>query len=411
MPVLKSIGTLVTCRPDGGPAELHSIANAALAWDGPTIKWLGPERDLPSTYASWEPWDAAGALVIPGLIDCHTHLAFGGWRADEFEQRILGKSYLDIARAGGGIASTVTRTRALTEDALFDRSRGFLDHMAALGVTTVECKSGYGLELDSELRLLRVYQRLGALPGPRVVATLLGAHTVPGEYRDRREAYVNLLIEQLIPRVAAERLARFCDVFVEETAFTIPEARRILKAGKASGLGAKLHADQLSSGGGAELAAELDAVSADHLECISEKGIAALSKSGTVAVSLPLASLYLHHAPLPARKLIDAGVRVAVATDFNPGSAPSYHLPLAMMLACTMQRMTPAESLKGATIHAAAALGLDGETGSLEPGKAADFAVIDAESVNQWLYHFRPNACLQTVRAGREIWHISAGPV
>ena len=403
MPVLRSIGTLATCRGEGRQSDIDPIQDAALVWEGGTVRWVGPEKALPADYATWESWDADGALVIPGLIDCHTHLAFGGWRAEEFEQRIQGSGYLDIARKGGGIMSTVAQTRTLSEDALLERAGGFLDKMMALGVTTVECKSGYGLNIETELRLLRVYQRLGREGAARIIPTFLGAHVVPPEFRDRREDYIRLLIEELIPLVTGQGLARFCDAFVEDTAFTVPEARRILSAGKAAGLGAKLHADQLSSCGGAELAAELGAVSADHLECVSPAGIAAMAKSGTIAVSLPLASLYLNHAPLPARRLIEAGVPVAVATDFNPGSAPSYHLPLALSLACTMQRMTPAEALKGATIIAARALAIDGATGSLEAGKSADFAVIGAESVNEWCYHFTPNACRRVVARGREV--------
>jgi imidazolonepropionase len=403
VPVLRRIGTLATCRSEGGQSAIHPIQDAALVWEGGTLLWVGAEKALPAEYAAWEGWDADGALVIPGLIDCHTHLAFGGWRAEEFEQRIQGSSYLDIARRGGGIMSTVAQTRTMSEDALLDRARGFLERMMALGVTTVECKSGYGLDVETELRLLRVYHRLGQEGAARIIPTFLGAHVVPPEFRDRREDYIKLLIEELIPLITGQGLARFCDAFVEETAFTVPEARRILSAGKAAGLGAKLHADQLSSCGGAELAAELGAVSADHLECVSQAGIAAMAKSGSVAVSLPLASLYLNHVPLPARRLIEAGVPVAVATDFNPGSAPSFHLPLALSLACTMQRMTPAEALKGATIIAARALAIDGQTGSLQPGKSADFAVIDGDSVNEWCYHFTPNACRRVVARGREV--------
>jgi imidazolonepropionase len=395
---------LATCAPEGGQGEVHSIPDAALAWDKGLVSWVGPERELPHDYQSWENWDAGGRLIVPGLVDCHTHLAFGGWRADEFELRIQGRSYQDIARAGGGILSTVTRTRATSEADLTDRAAGFLAQMGRLGVTTVEAKSGYGLDLETELRLLRVYRRLAGDGPLRVVPTFLGAHTVPLEYRDTREEYIDLIVRRMLPLIATERLARFCDVFVEEGAFTIAEARRILLAGRAVGLGPKLHADQLSAGGGAELAAEVGAVSADHLECISKAGIAALAGSGTVAVSLPLATLYLNHPPLPARALLDAGAAVAVATDFNPGSAPSYHLPFAMTLACTLQRMTPAEALKGATLIAARAIGLEKEIGSLEVGKAADFAEIDAQSVNQWLYHLRPNACTMTVAGGHRIW-------
>jgi imidazolonepropionase len=342
--------------------------------------------------------------VVPGLVDCHTHLAFGGWRADEFTRRIEGATYLDIARAGGGIAKTVRQTREAGADALLSRARGFVREMTALGVTTIEAKSGYGLDREHELELLRVYRRLAQVEPVAVLATFLGAHVVPPEYRDRREDYVALLTDELIPAVAAERLATACDVFVEESAFSVDEARRILLAGRAAGLAPRLHADQLGPGGGAELAAEVGALSADHLEHVSNKGIAAMAQAGVVAVSLPLASLYLGHPPLPARRLIAAGVPVAVATDFNPGTAPSYHLPLAMTLACTLQRMTPAEALKGATYYAAKALGLERRVGSLERGKAADFAVIDAPDVEHWLYHLRPNACWLTVAGGRAIW-------
>jgi len=359
---------------------------------------------LPAEYRPAERLDAGGRLVVPGLVDCHTHLAFAGWRADEFEQRIRGRGYLEIARDGGGIMSTVRQTRAAAEADLLQRAAGFLQQMLALGVTTVECKSGYGLDLDAELKLLRVYRRLAKEQPVRLAPTFLGAHIIPPEFRDNRVAYVDLLVERMIPAVAQEELAVCCDVFVEDSAFSIAEARRILRAGQGSGMAAKLHADQLTSCGGAELAAELGALSADHLEHISQSGIEAMAAKGVVAVSLPLASLYLGQTAMPARRLIEGGVAVAVATDFNPGSAPSFHLPLALTLACTLQRMTPAEALKGATIYAARAIGLESEVGSLEPGKAADFVLLDAPDVNHWLYHFRPNACLMTVINGIERW-------
>jgi imidazolonepropionase len=400
MKLLQNIAQLATCRAEGGQGDIHAIADAALVWDGDTLSWVGPRRDLPSEYAGAERLDAGGGLVIPGLVDCHTHLAFAGWRAEEFEQRILGRSYLEIAAAGGGIARTMRLTRAASDAELVERSAGFLREMLALGVTTVECKSGYGLDREHELRLLRVYRTLAGAQPIRLVPTFLGAHVVPPERRDDRAGYLSLLIDDLVPLIARERLAEFCDVFVERSAFTVDEARHLLRAAQAAGLGAKLHADQLSQGGGAELAAELGAVSADHLECASEAGIAAMARAGVVAVSLPLASLYLGQPPAPARRWIDAGVAVAVATDFNPGSAPSYHLPFALTLACTLQRMTPAEALKGATILAARAVGLEGRVGSLEPGKAADFALMDAPDVNQWLYHLRPNACRAAVVGG-----------
>jgi imidazolonepropionase len=410
MKLIENISQLATCADEGGQGEIHAIPDAAMVWQGATIRWVGPKRELPVEYWSAERIDAQGGTVVPGLVDCHTHLAFGGWRADEFTRRIEGASYLDIARAGGGITKTVRQTREAGADALLSRARAFVREMTTLGVTTIEAKSGYGLDREHELELLRVYQRLAQVESVAIVATFLGAHVVPPEYRDRRDAYIALLTDELIPAVAAERLATACDVFLEESAFSTDEARRILLAGQAAGLAARLHADQLTSAGGAELAAEVGALSADHLEHVSERGIAAMAERGVVAVSLPIASLYLNQPPMPARRLIVAGVPVAVATDFNPGSAPSYHLPFAMTLACTLQRMTPAEALKGATYHAAKALGLERRVGSLERGKAADFAVIDAPDVEHWLYHLRPNACRLTVAAGRVVWRAPGHP-
>lgn len=404
MPLLRNIGLLARCLPEGPQAEIHAIPDAAMAWEDGVIRWVGPEADLPTEYRDMPAEDARGRLVVPGLVDCHTHLAFGGWRSDEFVRRLAGQGYLEIAAAGGGIASTMARTREASVSMLRERARGHLREMERLGVTTVEAKSGYGLSRDSELALLEVYDELRRTDPVRLVPTFLGAHVVPPEYRERREDYLALLCNDLIPEVARRGLARFCDVFVEDSAFTVAEARRVLQAGLAAGLAPKLHADQLSAGGGAELAAEVGATSADHLEHITPAGIQALRQAGVVAVSLPLATLYLNERPIPARALLDAGVPVAVATDFNPGSAPSYHLPLAMLLACTLQRMLPDEVLKGVTTVGAAALGLQGQVGSLAPGYPADFALIDAPDPAFWMYHFRGNACLRTVRAGAERW-------
>lgn len=404
MNVLRGIGLLATCRAEGGQGDVHAIPDAAVAWSDGVIRWAGAATELPDDLRDAPAEDAGGRLVIPGLVDCHTHLAFGGWRAGEFERRIRGDSYLDIARDGGGIAATMRATRATGEDALVARAARFLRDMVRLGVTAVECKSGYGLETAAELTILRTYRRLAALQPARIVPTFLGAHTVPPEHRADRRRYLDLILDEMIPAIASEGLARCCDVFVEETAFSREEGREVLLAGKAAGLAPKVHADQLTSSGGAELAAEVGALSADHLECVGERGIAALAAAGVTAVSLPIATLYLGQRPMPARRLIEAGVPVAVATDFNPGSAPSYHLPLALTLACTMQRMTPAEALKGATSIAARAIGLENECGSLEAGRRADFCVIDAPDVNTWLYHFRPNACVRTVIGGETVW-------
>ena len=403
MQLLRNIGMLATCRPEGGQGEIHAIESAALAWEDGRIAWAGPEPELPAGYGGVSADDAGGRLVVPGLVDCHTHLAFGGWRADEFALRARGATYLEIARAGGGIVSTMRATRAASEPELLERAAGFLAGIVSLGVTTVECKSGYGLDVPSELKLLRVYRALAERGPVRIVPTLLGAHVVPPEHREDRGRYLELLTRELIPAVAREGLARCCDVFVEETAFSVAEAREILLAGRRAGLAPKLHADQLADGGGAALAAELGALSADHLEHTGDAGIAAMAAAGVVAVSLPIASLYLRQPPMRARRFIDAGVPVAVATDFNPGSAPSFHLPFALTLACTMQGMTPAEALKGATSVAARALGLEG-AGSIVPGGPADFALIDAPDVNHWLYHLRANACVRTVIAGETVY-------
>jgi len=402
MPVLTHIAHLYTCS-GSSQGDVGHIADAALAWEGEIVRWVGAAKDLPAEFTKWEMEDAEGRIVIPGLIDCHTHLAFGGWRADDFERRIKGETYLRIAQAGGGIVSTVLKTRAASEAELAERAEEILDDVVSLGVTTVEAKSGYGLTVADELKTLRVYRALNERLSVRLLSTFLGAHTIPPEFKERRADYVKLVIEEMLPAVAGEKLATFCDAFVEASAFTHDEARAIFTAAKALGLVPRLHADQLTANGGAELAAEVGASSADHLEHVSDAGIAAMRKAGTVAVSLPLATLYLNADPLPARKLIDAGVPVAVATDFNPGSAPTWHLPLAMMLACNLQRMTPAEVLVGATRMAAWALQRE-DIGILAPGKQADFAIVEADDLTHWLYHFRPNACVRTVIGGRTAW-------
>jgi imidazolonepropionase len=403
MPVLTNIGLLASCREEGGQDAIHPIPLAALAWRETDIAWVGSAEDLPHEYRDDERINAQGRLVVPGLVDCHTHLAFAGWRADEIEARMGGRTYQELAAAGGGIARTVAATRRISTDALVDLCARRLAQMVRLGVTTVEAKSGYGLDVDNEIRLLEAYEALRQTQSVRIVSTLLAAHVVPREYAGRRKEYVEMVCGDLVPIVARRRLARFADVFVEESAFTPDEARAILRCAREHGLGAKLHVDQFTDGGGAALAAELNAVSADHLECVSAEGIARLARAGTVAVTLPLAALYLGRPLAPARSLIAAGVPVAVATDFNPGTAPTYHLPLAMLLAATLQRMTPAEVLKGVTIYAARAIGEASVTGSLEPGKRADFAIIDAPDVNHWVYHFAPNSCVSTYIAGVQV--------
>ena len=400
MPVLRNIAQLATCPPGNAQQDAGLINNAAIAWQGEKIQWVGPDRDVPSRFSREPVIDCERRIVIPGLVDCHTHLCFGGWRADEFALRIGGASYQEIAAAGGGISSTVTATRASSLGELRRKASRTLDAMLKLGVTTVECKSGYGLDMANELKLLEVYRLLDQSHPIDLVPTFLGAHAIPAEYRNNREKYVHLLCEELIPAVARESLAKFCDAFVENGAFTINEARKILTTAAEYGMKTKIHADQLSDSGGAALAAELGAVSAEHLEYVSHDGIAALAQAGTVAVSLPLASFYLGEPYLPARDLLCAGVPVAVATDFNPGSAPSFHLPLAMTMACVHQRMTPQEVLNGATTVAARAVSAADRIGSLIPGYNSDLAIIDSPSLNQWLYHFVPNACIRVLKNG-----------
>ena len=402
MTVLDHIGQLATCPPDARDAGL--IDDAALAWDAGRVVWAGAAADLPGRFAEADRQSAGGRLVVPGLVDCHTHLAHAGDRADEFVERLRGTSYLDIARRGGGILKSVRATRAASAEELAEAAGGRLRAMIRQGVTTVEAKTGYGLTLEDELRVLRIYRALGAAGPARIVPTLLAAHAVPPEFAADRAGYVRLICEAMIPAAAAEGLADFVDVFVEEGAFTADEARTIFATAARHGLGAKLHADQLTDTGGAALAAEVGAASADHLECVSDEGVYRLAEAGVVAVSLPIATLVLGQEPLPARRLLDAGVRVAVATDFNPGSAPSASLGLALWLACTRQRMTPEEALRGATVEAARALRLGDGTGSLAPGSPADLAVFDAPTLATWLSGWRAEPAARTVVAGRTVW-------
>ena len=353
--------------------------------------------------------DATGMAVLPGFVDCHTHALFAGDRVDEFVLRLAGADYLEILTAGGGILSTVEATRALPEAELVALGRRHLNDMLAHGTTTIEIKSGYGLAVDSELKMLRAARTLAREAPVEVVSTFLGAHAVPSEFRDRPEAYVELVVEEMIPRVAGERLARFCDVFCELGAFSVEQGRRVLQAGLARGLGAKVHADQKSPLGGAMLAAEVGAVSADHLEYATDEAVGALARSGTAAVLLPGASLMLMEEARPhARRLIDAGVPVALATDFNPGTCPILSMPIIVGLACLRRLLTPAEAVVAATINAAHAVGLGDRLGSLETGKQADLVILDAPSFHHIPYWFGRNLVNTVVKRGRIAWSAAA---
>lgn len=383
--------------------ELHIIPDGSLLIEGEAIAWLGPAAEVPPLPPDTNVLDTRGKIVIPGLVDCHTHLVFAGDRADEFEMRIEGLSYEEIAARGGGIVRTVAATRQASRDQLLQETRRRLDRMLSLGVTTVEVKSGYGLSLAAEVRLLEAINELAEEHACELVPTFMGAHEVPSEWRHDRAGYVRLVAEEMIPAVADRKLAEFCDVFLERGVFDRNETERILRAGQSYGLRPKLHADEFSDSGGAELAAAVGAVSADHLIRISDAGIQALHGSKTVAVLLPGTSWFLRIDYAPARRLIDAGVPVSLATDCNPGSCMTENLFLIGTLGCVQLRMLPAEVLTALTLNAAAALGRSDRIGSLEVGKQADVVICDVPDYRQLFYHFGVNHVHTVIKRGRVV--------
>ena len=355
--------------------ERGVLKQSAIAVSQGRIQTLGSSVEVLAKYPQAERVDCTGFVITPGFVDSHTHAVFGGWRAAEYDMRSRGLDYMEIARRGGGINASVNDVRTRSESELLELALQRIEVAQKTGTTTIEIKSGYGLNVESELKLLRIISELAARTPLTVVATFLGAHDVPLDYRNRRADYVRLVTDEMIPAVAAEKLAKFCDVFMEPGAFTAPETRTILEAGRQHGLLAKLHADEFDNSGAAELAVEVQAVSADHLGAVSEAGIQALAGSDTVATLLPVTLLFLgktHYAP--ARRLIDVGATVALASDFNPGTAPAPNLQLALTLACSQMRMTPLEALVAATSGGAKALRLD-DAGVLEPGARADLVV------------------------------------
>lgn len=377
------------------PTDITPVSGLSiLAIDG-RIAWVGPDAERPDSARAAEEIDLGGRLVTPGLIDCHTHLVHGGDRAREFELRLAGASYEEIARAGGGIVSTVAATRAAGEEGLVASALPRLDHLIAEGVTTVEVKSGYGLDLASELAQLQAARRLGRERPVGVHTTFLGAHALPPEYRDDRAGYLRLVIDHMLPAVAAEGLADSVDAFCEAIAFTPDEVDELFTAARRLGLPVRLHADQLSNLHGAALAARHGALSADHLEHTDDAGAAAMAAAGTVAVLLPGAFYFIRETKLPPVELFRRhGTRMALATDCNPGTSPLTSPLLVMNMAATLFRMTVAECLAGMTVHAAAALGLAGDIGSIEAGKWCDLAVWDAERPAELVYRmgFNPLA-------------------
>lgn len=369
------------------------------------IAYVGPESGLPegAVDANTEVVDARGGFVGPGFVDPHTHLVFAGERSAEFDLRNQGATYLEIAKAGGGIVSTVRATRAASEDELVKLALPRLQRLLAHGVTVAEVKSGYGLDLENELKMLRVVRRLNGLTPVELVPTLLCAHAVPEEYRGRREDYVRLCIDEIIPAVAREGLARFCDVFAEESAFTVDEARRILTAARALGMVPRLHADQLTACGASELAAELGAATADHLEQVTDSGLRALAEANVSAVLVPTSTLFLRMRPYaPGRRLRDAGINVALGSNVNPGSAMSENLALALGLACLENGLTAAEAYWAATRGAAQSLGLQSH-GRLAVGDPGDLVVYSCASYRHLPYHLGVGHARVVVKTGRVV--------
>ncbi|MGH7504558.1 MAG: imidazolonepropionase [Longimicrobiales bacterium] len=384
--LFRNLAAVATCET---PDESSVARAAAVLVEGGNIVAIAPEAALRERATAAEIVDGAGGVLAPGFVDSHTHAVFGRWRAWEYALRARGEPYMEIARRGGGIHASVRDVRARSEDELVALTRPRLDDMLRLGTTTAEVKSGYGLELEAELKMLRVVRRLAEQGPLELVPTFLGAHEVPVEYAARRDAYVTLLIEEMIPAVAAERLAVFCDVFMEPGVFSAAESRAILEAGTRHGLVPKLHADELEPSAGAELAAALDAASADHLGRISEGGIEALAASRTVATLLPATLFFLGKTTYaPARRLLDAGAMVALATDFNPGTAPSPSMPLVMTIACSQMGLDPLEALYAATAGGARALRLADGHGTIREGAPADLVLWHVEDPAEIAYRF-----------------------
>lgn len=387
-------GTAAVCGlRQGAVQKLH---NAWLLEEDGTILAVG-EGDAPDAD---EAIDCSGKLVTAGLVDCHTHLVFGGWREHELAMKLAGKTYLEILAAGGGILSTVRETRRASEDALYEKTRALMAEMLRHGTTALEIKSGYGLDLATERKQLRVVQRLKT-ENPDIAATFLGAHAFPDGMD--HEAYVDLLCNEMIPAIAKDGVAEFCDVFCDDGVFTAEQSERILNAGKRCGLTPKMHADEIKEIGGTQAAARVGAISCDHLSETGKEGMLALRDGGVIAVMLPATSFYLKKPYGDFRGMIDAGVAVAVATDMNPGSTPNLSLPFAMTAACLYGRLTPEEVLCGATLNGAAAIGMADRLGTLEAGKQADLVVWDADNLDQLIYRYGTNRVSAVYKRGERM--------
>jgi imidazolonepropionase len=384
-------------------SDLAIIRDGGMLIRDGKIDIVGSTAEIEKNATDCEIVDAAGRVVLPGFVDAHAHPVFAGNRVDDFERRAKGETYEQIAAAGGGIWSTVEKTRAASEGDLLNQATKHVSWFLKGGTTTVEAKSGYGLTVEDELKILRVIRRLNEETPIEFVPTFLGAHAVPREWR--QSEYVDLVINEMLPRVASEKLAEFCDVFCERGYFDVEQSRRILAAGKKLGLKLRIHADQLTDSGGAKLAAELNAATADHLEKTEEEGIAAMRSAGVQPVLLPGSVYALGSKRYPrAREMIDAGLAVVIATDFNPGSSPCPSMPMMLSLACTQMKMSPAEAITAATINAACSLNRGDRIGSLEPGKLANFSIFDCEDYRELAYWFGFPRTNSVYVRGERVW-------
>ena len=402
--ILVQIHGMVTPRQDLPFGDLDIRENIGIAFKNENIVAIDSVNALRQRYSNAEEIDGNNCWALPGYVDPHTHPVFFKTREEEFEMRIQGKSYEEIAVEGGGIRNSVRAFRKASFQELMDLTYQRISQFLEYGTTTIEAKSGYGLSLEDEIRSLRILKKIGEILPITIVPTFLGAHEVPDEYQNRREQYIELVVKEMIPAVAEEKLAEFCDVFTEKNVFNISESEKILQSAKDHGLQLKLHADELSPLGGAELAAKMGATSADHLLMISDQGIAAMKESGVVAVLLPGTAFFLGKTNYaPARKMIQAGLKVALATDYNPGSSFTQNLNLILSLACTQMKMIPAEALWGATLYSAASIQREKTVGSLEVGKKADIVLFDVPNYRYIPYHYGMNHVKMVIRHGKII--------
>jgi imidazolonepropionase len=413
--LVKNAAQIVTCDPrlfdsaDDGGKSIGLMDGGSILCSGGLISAVGDVGNEPSLRAgSFDVLDASGMVVLPGLVDCHTHAVFAGTREREYELRIRGASYMEIAREGGGINSTVAAVRRASKSDLVNSALPRLRSMLRNGTTTVEVKSGYGLDLDNEIKMLRAIAEIGAAQPIDVIPTFLGAHEFPPEYSDRKEQYVALIIDEMIPAVTEEGLAEFCDVFCERGVYTPVQARSILECGKAHGLKPMIHADEFAESGAAEVAAEVGAVCAGHLGFASEAGLTALKRAGTVAVLLPGVGFGLAEPRFAdARRMLDLELDVALATDFNPGSSMVSSLPIISSLACSFMKMTPAEAILGITRYAARAVGRDDSVGTVSPGKEADLVLFGVPDFRYIPYHLGGDIVATVVKGGKVVFNIA----